>query len=217
MSLNSSLEALGELMATNLREKGIIADASDGLTTLANKILNIESPSLILTFTGTTLTEVSSASAPLIGNNVIIDYGDGTIEESDGNFGHTYNSNGTYTIKIYDVTSLGNYCFGSCTGLTSITIPNSVTSIGDNCFYYCDGLTNITIPNSVTSLGNYCFRGCVGLTSIELNWTSSNNIITYNSNWITTTNHTLKFSIPNGTTSLYTAKGYPSDKLVERS
>ena len=42
MSLNSSLQTLGQLMATNLQSKGVTANASDGLTTLANKILQVE-------------------------------------------------------------------------------------------------------------------------------------------------------------------------------
>ena len=66
------------------------------------------------------------------------------------------------------VTSLGDYCFLGCTGLTSITIPNSVTSLGVWCFRDCTGLTSITIPNSVTSLGDYCFSGCTGLTNIKM-------------------------------------------------
>ena len=37
----------------------------------------------------------------------------------------------------YSVTSLGDYCFRGCTGLTSITIPNSVTSLGEGCFSSC--------------------------------------------------------------------------------
>lgn len=41
MSLNSSLQALGQLMATNLQSKGVTANASDGLTTLANKIIQV--------------------------------------------------------------------------------------------------------------------------------------------------------------------------------
>ena len=68
----------------------------------------------------------------------------------------------------YSVTSLGDYAFSRCTGLTSITIPNSVTSLGGSCFSRCTGLTSITIPNSVTSLGNYCFYNCTGLTSITI-------------------------------------------------
>ena len=68
----------------------------------------------------------------------------------------------------YVVTSLGDGCFGSCSALTSITIPSSVTSLGENCFCYCSGLTSITIPSSVTSLGGCCFSGCSSLTSIEI-------------------------------------------------
>ena len=41
MSLMSELEDLGELMATNITTKGVTASASDGLTTLANKVLQI--------------------------------------------------------------------------------------------------------------------------------------------------------------------------------
>ena len=69
---------------------------------------------------------------------------------------------------IYVVTILGAGCFSGCTGLTSITIPNSVTSLEYQCFSGCTGLTSITIPNSVTSLGDSCFSGCTGLSSITI-------------------------------------------------
>ncbi len=65
------------------------------------------------------------------------------------------------------VTSIGEYAFYQCTGLTSVTIPNSVTSIGSSAFYNCSGLTSVTIPNSVTSIGSSAFSGCSGLTSME--------------------------------------------------
>ena len=57
------------------------------------------------------------------------------------------------------VTRIGEYAFQSCTRLTSVTIPNSVTSIGYQAFSRCSGLTSITIPNSVTSIGNNAFEG----------------------------------------------------------
>ena len=40
-SLNETLEDLGELIATNLQSKGVNASPNDGLTTLANKVLQI--------------------------------------------------------------------------------------------------------------------------------------------------------------------------------
>jgi hypothetical protein len=74
---------------------------------------------------------------------------------------------GSYTIPN-SVTSIGNYTFQGCTGLTSITIPNSVTSIEYNAFYGCTGLTRITIPDSVTGIGQSAFQGCTGLTSVTI-------------------------------------------------
>ena len=53
--------------------------------------------------------------------------------------------------------------FEWCSGLTSITIPNSVMSIGSGAFYYCLCLKSITIPCSVTSIGSCAFSGCSSL------------------------------------------------------
>ena len=43
-----------------------------------------------------------------------------------------------------------------------------VTSIGDYAFYGCNGLSSVTIPESVTSIGNYTFYGCIDLASINV-------------------------------------------------
>ena len=72
----------------------------------------------------------------------------------------------TYNDVTYSVTSIGDYAFRSCTGLTSVTIPNSVTEIGYYAFGSCTGLTSITIGNSVNSIGEYAFNCCSSLLSI---------------------------------------------------
>ena len=66
------------------------------------------------------------------------------------------------------VTSIGDRAFWGCGSLSSIILPNSVTSIGAAAFSHCSGLTSITIPNSVTSIGATAFFDCSGLTSITI-------------------------------------------------
>jgi uncharacterized repeat protein (TIGR02543 family) len=65
------------------------------------------------------------------------------------------------------VTRIGADAFSYCSGLTSVTIPDSVTSIGDHAFNCCSGLTSVTIPDSVTSIGDHAFSGCVGLADAD--------------------------------------------------
>ena len=74
------------------------------------------------------------------------------------------------------MTSIGFSAFSSCSGLTSVTIPNSVTSIGVRVFSYCSGLTSVTIGNSVTSIGELAFYGCRGLTSMTFNSFTKNQV-----------------------------------------
>ena len=45
------------------------------------------------------------------------------------------------------MTSIGDCAFGSCTSLTSVSIPDSVTSIGDYAFDNCPNLT-LTVPRN---------------------------------------------------------------------
>ena len=71
------------------------------------------------------------------------------------------------TVIPNNVTSIGNYAFSGCSGLTSVTIPNSVTEIGYDAFKGCRGLTSMTIPNSVTSIREYAFSGCSSLTDVH--------------------------------------------------
>jgi hypothetical protein len=65
------------------------------------------------------------------------------------------------------VTSIGNWAFGVCTSLTSVTFAegSQLTTIGEQAFFRTS-ITSVTIPESVTSIGNLAFSQCENLTSI---------------------------------------------------
>ena len=67
--------------------------------------------------------------------------------------------NTTVTVAGYPS---GSKPMGDLTIPESVTyggISYPVTSIGDEAFCDCSGLTSVTIPNSVTSIGHYTFWG----------------------------------------------------------
>lgn len=70
-----------------------------------------------------------------------------------------------YNNTTYSVTSIGEDAFYK-SGITSVTIPNSVTSISENAFLDCHQLEFVTIGNSVTTIGEHAFRYCYRLTEL---------------------------------------------------
>ena len=68
----------------------------------------------------------------------------------------------------YNVNVIGSNAFSSCTGLTSVTIPEGVTSIGNYAFQGCSSLTSVTIPSSVTSIGMSAFSGCKAIRELTI-------------------------------------------------
>ena len=72
------------------------------------------------------------------------------------------------TYENLPVTIIGGYAFQNGSGLTSITIPNTVTTIDERAFQNCSGLTSVIIGNSVTTIKMCAFSGCSKLTSIKL-------------------------------------------------
>ena len=73
-----------------------------------------------------------------------------------------------YMSRTRKVTSIGRQAFYDCSGLTSVTIPNTITAIGESAFYYCRNLISVTIPNSVTTIGDHAFNRCSSLTSVTI-------------------------------------------------
>lgn len=94
---------------------------------------------------------------------------------SDGNatitgFSQGYSGTVSITNKLggYPVTAIGDRAFYECSGLTCITIPDSVTNIGTAAFAYCASLTSVKIPDSITVIEDKMFYKCSGLTSATI-------------------------------------------------
>lgn len=91
----------------------------------------------------------------------------GLMPEGSGTEFEPYWTTNPYAVEIgTDVTSIGEAAFYGCSGLTNVTIPNSVTTIDNDAFHYC-GMANLTIPNSVTSIGLYVFQGYTGVLTFQ--------------------------------------------------
>ena len=101
-------------------------------------------------------------------------------------FTYYVNNNGTLTITGFDeleeypenvtipskingktVEAIGEYAF-ECSGITSITIPDTVKRIEDDAFIECSELVSITLPNSLKIIGAFAFAYCKGLETINI-------------------------------------------------
>ena len=70
--------------------------------------------------------------------------------------------------KTYVVTAIGSNAFRNCSGLTSVTIPNTITVIDAYAFGFCSALESIEIPTSVTVLYSNCFYNCTNLATFTI-------------------------------------------------
>lgn len=156
MSLNSSLEALGRLMASNLETKGVTADYTDGLTTLANKILDIDG----LNYNGISLTADKSILSYYDGDSCVLTAQltrNGEIYRESG-VSVAFNVNGDTIRKTTDSNGQAQYTYNS-EAIGDLTVEAVVSSFKDSCtiedtYIYDDASKNRTSHyiNSNTAL-----------------------------------------------------------------
>lgn len=113
---------------------------------------------------------------------------------------HTFSNGEGIIVFNGDIVKLDSYAFQNCTGLTSVTLPNSLTTIQNYIFRGCTVLTNISIPDSVTYMGTYVFASCSKLKTVKL----SNNITSIGSSAFSNCKGLTEITIPSSVTSLTT-------------
>ncbi|MFR5865652.1 MAG: leucine-rich repeat domain-containing protein, partial [Acutalibacteraceae bacterium] len=65
------------------------------------------------------------------------------------------------------VTGIADYAF-RYSGLTGITLPESLRSIGKNAFYECEALQSVTLNEGIEEIGDSAFFCCTRLAEIQL-------------------------------------------------
>lgn len=95
-----------------------------------------------------------------------------TVEFNDGILGigsSAFSNSGLTTVTLPNsLTYLGDYAFSDCKDLSSISIGTGITEIPYNCFSGCNALTSVDLPEHVTSIGGGAYSYCDGLVSITL-------------------------------------------------
>jgi len=141
-------------------------------------------PDITVTVSGDEMTEITGETRK--GGNHTMPGNVKPYKQTEGTYGdfkYATNPGNTVTITKYTgkggavtvpaqingktVIGFGLYAFSTTdSGLTSVTLPDSITYIGSTAFYYCSNLTGINIDN-ITSIGSYAFHHC-GLTNVDI-------------------------------------------------
>ena len=75
----------------------------------------------------------------------------------------------TNVIICEGTVTISEWAFYGCSGLSSVTIPNSVVRIGDHAFYDCAALDTIAISDDIKWIGEAAFEG-TGYYKNSENW-----------------------------------------------
>lgn len=190
-ALNPSLMELGETMATNISSKGVSADAFDGLTTLASKILQIQTGGGASNFVTGTFTTGSSGDTT---GTVNLNYnGNGypivTLIFVDG---------GIYNESTSWYTTVARYDVGMVLVIkaNTNTAPTYTTSGTDN-----NGILSYIYKTSTSNAKSYAWSGSKTVNA----YTTSSNVATAGNNMVRFKGDgkTLSYYVGNRTSSTY--------------
>ena len=162
-TLNGALQELGETIADNLVSMGVVdADASDGLTTLAGKILTIE-PSIGGLDLDTAITLTSSSASITLGGSVVLtskltaSYDDETLVNVDlegvltGATVSFMDGNTVIGTDVTDSNGVATYTYTpAATGTLSLKAVFAGTDNFDDCESSAVTVSVIAVPDSIS-------------------------------------------------------------------
>ena len=100
---------------------------------------------------------------------------------------------------------IGKNAFNGCSGLSELTIPNSVKNIDKYAFCYCGGLTSLTIGSSVMNIESEVFGHCTHIDTINI-FAETPPTIDYNT--FTFVSQSIPVIVPCGSASAYNNAEY---------
>lgn len=95
-----------------------------------------------------------------VGSGAMTDY----VKETDVPW-NNYDSQIKEVVFSAGITHIGAYAFTDC-DFSFPALPSSMTSIGDYAFHYCEGITGLEIPAGIRSIGESAFESCHNLTTV---------------------------------------------------
>ena len=196
-----------------------------------SSITSVSLPESLTRISGTfrwcyNLTSVNiSANVEWIGDSTFADCGslDNIVVDADNKYFYCVNgclikkgagkllrgSNNSIIPTDGSVTSIGDFAFSGCWGLTEIVIPDCITSIGGSAFYDCSSLISINLPEGITTIENLTFVGCYNLTNINI----PNSVTSIGSSAFWHCANLQNINIPNNVTSIGDSAFYSCESL----
>lgn len=94
---------------------------------------------------------------------------EGVIQIATSYYGAFSGCTGLKTVSLPNsLKGIGIYAFEGCTTLQNVDLPNGLEGLGHHAFSGCSKIESITLPNSVTDIGGSVFSDCSNLSSVQL-------------------------------------------------
>ena len=79
-----------------------------------------------------------------------------------------YNCPELQSISTSNIISYGEYSFGECKSLKSVSFNSSIESIPSFVFFGCESLKEIVIPDTIRKIGARAFENCISVTKVTI-------------------------------------------------